>query len=204
MPVEAVRRLRQSAAAALLVFGSAGALAQNTGVLAQPAAMPQQAAICMACHGPQGHSQNPEIPSLAGQPRLFLENQLVLIREGLRVIPEMKGMLQGLTDPEIIAMATYFAAQKPAAHGGVVNDTVWRRGQAVAGRMLCGTCHLPDYAGRQQIPRLAGQHERFLLQSMKQFRDRPGPGRDTIMAASLYGLKDDELAELAHYLANFK
>jgi len=70
--------------------------------------------------------------------------------------------------------------------------------------MLCGTCHLPDYSGRQQIPRLAGQREDFLLYAMKQFRDHPGPGRDTIMSASLYGLKDRDLSDLAHYLTYFK
>ena len=159
----------------------------------------------MACHGPQGNSQIPTTPSLAGQPRLFLENQLVFIREGLRDIPEMRGLLtKATTDAEIVAMAGYFAAQKPVAAPGNVNEATWRRGQALAGRMLCGTCHLPDYAGRQQIPRLAGQHETFLLQAMKQFRDKPGPGRDTIMSAALYGVKDDELADMAHYLANYK
>jgi cytochrome c553 len=70
--------------------------------------------------------------------------------------------------------------------------------------MLCGTCHLPDYSGREQIPRLAGQQEAFLLYAMKQFRDHPGLGRDTIMAASLYGLKDAELADMAHFLTHFK
>ncbi|MES2785846.1 MAG: c-type cytochrome [Pseudomonadota bacterium] len=170
----------------------------------QQAAPPAQAALCMACHGPQGNSQIPTTPSLAGQPKLFIENQLVLIREGLRVIPEMKGMLDNIKDTEIISLASYFAAQKPVPARGAVDDAVWRRGQALASRMLCGTCHLPDYSGREQIPRLAGQHEQFLMQSMKQFRDHPGPGRDTIMAASLYGLKDVELAELAHYLAYFR
>ena len=52
--------------------------------------------------------------------------------------------------------------------------------------------------------RLAGQDEPYLVQSMKQFRDQPGPGRDTIMAATLRGLSDDELAQLAHHLAHFK
>lgn len=44
----------------------------------------------------------------------------------------------------------------------------------------------------------------YLVHSMKQFRDNPGPGRDTIMAAALYGLSDADLANLAHYLATFK
>jgi cytochrome c553 len=163
-------------------------------------------AACMACHGPQGNSQIPTTPSLAGQPRLFLENQLVFIREGLRDIPEMRGLLtKATTDAEIVAMASYFAAQKPLpAAPAKVDEARWKRGQALAGKMLCGTCHLPDYAGRQQIPRLAGQHEAFLAQAMKQFRDKPGPGRDTIMSASLYGVKDDEIADMAHYLANYR
>jgi cytochrome c553 len=38
---------------------------------------------------------------------------------------------------------------------------------------------------------------------MKQFRDNPGPGRDTIMAATLRGLSDADVANLAHYFANF-
>lgn len=193
MPVEAW--VRAAAAAVLLAAGP---------VLAQTPAPPQQQLqLCMACHGPGGNSQIPTIPSLAGQPQLFIENQLVLIREGMRPVPEMKGMLDGMKDPEIVALATWFAAQplQPAAKQR--DDAVYARGQALAGKALCGTCHLPDYAGRQQIPRLAGQHEAFLLQSMKQFRDRPGPGRDTIMAAALYGLKDQDLADLAHFLAHF-
>lgn len=194
MAVEGAHR-RWRAAVAGFVLAAGGALAQ-----AQPA--PPQAALCMACHGPQGNSQIPTTPSLAGQPKLFIENQLVLIREGLRVVPEMKGMLDGMKDAEIVALAGFFAAQKPvAAATGTANDATYARGQALAQRMLCGSCHLPDFSGREQIPRLAGQHETFLLQSMKEFRDRPGPGRDTIMAASLYGLKDNDLADLAHFLA---
>lgn len=169
----------------------------------QPAVTPQLQ-MCMACHGPQGNSQIPTTPSLAGQPKLFIENQLVLIREGLRVVPEMKGLLDGVKDAEIVEMAAYFAAQKPVAAGGTVNQVTYQRGQALASKALCGSCHLPDYTGRAQIPRLAGQHEAFLLQSMKQFRDHPGPGRDTIMAASLHGMKDAELADLAHFLAHFR
>jgi cytochrome c553 len=51
----------------------------------------------------------PLVPSLAGQPK-FIENQLVLIREGLRDIPA-KGMLDGLKDAELLVLAKYFSAQ---------------------------------------------------------------------------------------------
>ena len=187
------------AAAALLLLTP-----YATAQVASTAAVPPQVPLCTACHGANGNSQIPLTPSLAGQPKVFIENQLVLIREGLRDIPQMKGMLDTLKDPELVALATYFSAQTPAKPAGSINREVFDRGQALAGKMLCGSCHLPDYSGRQQMPRLAGQNEAFLAYSMKQFRDHAGLGRDTVMSASLFGLKDNDLADLAHFLANFK
>ena len=187
-------------AAAALLFLTPHATAQS---VANPVA-PPQVPLCTACHGPNGNSQIPLTPSLAGQPKVFIENQLVLIREGLREIPQMKGMLDTLKDPELVALATYFSAQTPAKPAGSINREVFERGKALSAKMLCGSCHLPDYSGRQQMPRLAGQNEAFLVYSMKQFRDHAGLGRDTVMSASLYGLKDNDLADLAHFLANFK
>jgi cytochrome c553 len=175
-----------------------------TPVQAQQQPSAERLAVCMACHGPQGNSRIAANPSLAGQPRIFLENQMVLIREGLRDIPQMKGLLDEVKDPDIGALAAYFSAQAPVRVATTVDSATFQRGQAISERMRCGTCHLPDYAGRQQIPRLAGQQEAFLVYSMKQFRDHAGPGRDTIMSASLLGLKDNELADLAHFLSNFR
>lgn len=96
------------------------------------------------------------------------------------------------------------AACPVQAEQGPVRQAVFQRGQAPAAKALCGTCHLPDYSGREQIPRLAGQPEASLLQAMKQFRDHAGSGRDTIMSAALLGLKDDELADLTHSLAHVR
>jgi cytochrome c553 len=185
---------RALAAVALLFF-----------IFSAQAQQPAKLELCIVCHGPQGNSQSPQFPSLAGQPKIFIENQLVLIREGLRDIPQMKGLLDDMKDADLAVLASYFSAQTPVrAATGPVNDETYQRGKEIAHNMLCGTCHLPDFSGRQQIPRLAGQHEAFLLYAMKQFRDHAGPGRDTIMSASLYGLKDADLADLAHFLANFK
>ena len=174
------------------------------GALSAQQPSPATVAVCNACHGPGGNSQIPLTPSLAGQPKVFVENQLVLIREGLRDIPQMKEIVAGMSDETIIALAQHFAAQAPTPKPGTVNQDKARLGAATASRALCGTCHLADYTGQKQVPRLAGQDETYLVHSMKQFRDNPGPGRDTIMAAVLYGLSDTDLANLAHYLATFK
>ena len=171
---------------------------------AVPAQPPPATATCIACHGPGGNSQIAQTPSIAGQPKVFIENQLVLIREGLREIAAMKDVMKGMSDETIIALAQHFAALPVMPKSAPVNQEKVRLGAELSRKMLCGTCHLPDYAGQKQVPRLAGQDEAYLLQSMKQFRDNPGPGRDTIMASTLRGLSDTDLANLAHYLANFR
>lgn len=156
---------------------------------------------CAACHGADGNSQLPNIPSLAGQPKVFLENQLVIIREGLREIPAMKGLLDGVSDAEITAMAGHFA-KLPARNAPPPGDAaLMAQGKALAEGMRCGICHLPDYRGREQMPRLSGQREDYLLYSMLQFKNNQATGRDTIMAASLYGVSDADLKALAHFLA---
>ena len=183
--------------AAVLAIGAAWLAAAPAA--AQPPT--RTIALCAACHGSDGRAADPKVPSLAGQPRLFIENQLVLIREGLRDVPIMQEVTKRLTDEEIGELARHYSALPPARAGGAVDERKARAGAAISARALCGTCHLPDYSGQQQVPRLAGQNEAYLLHSLRQFRDDPGPGRDTIMAATLRGMTDDDLANLAHYFA---
>ena len=166
--------------------------------------VPARAALCAACHGADGNSVMPQSPSLAGQPRVFLENQLVIMREGLRKIPAMQGMLDGVKDDEIIALARYFSALPLKPAPGALEPARMERGAALAGRTHCASCHLPSYAGREQMPRLAGQREDYLLHSMKQFLDGTASGRDTIMAASLHGMSQEDLRDLAHYFSQLK
>jgi cytochrome c553 len=163
--------------------------------------LPERLAQCAACHGSAGVSVIPGTPSLAAQPGLFLENQLVLIREGVREVPAMAASLKGIKDSDIRALARHFAALKPPPPAGQVAAAAARRAQELSRKAHCGSCHLPDFSGREQIPRLAGQREEYLLESMRAYRDNRRSGGDTIMAASLYGITDDDLQVLARYLA---
>jgi cytochrome c553 len=158
-------------------------------------------AQCAACHGADGNSQIKDFPSLAGQPRVFLENQLVMIREGMRDIPAMKGSLDGVSDADITALAQHYASLPVKSTSGPQNTAWLERGRQLASDMRCGICHLPNYQGREQMPRLAGQREDYLLHSMRQFRSNQAVGRDTLMAAALYGVSDQDLQAMAHFLA---
>jgi cytochrome c553 len=158
--------------------------------------------ICTSCHGADGHAVMPGVPHLAGQPRLFIENRLVMMREGLSVVPpHPSGLLDGLNDADLVALSTHFASQPRSAQRAPRDAARAARGQAASQRTLCGSCHLPDYRGREQMPRLAGQREDYLLASMRQFAAGQTAGRDTLMSNALIGLTDADLTDLAHHLA---
>ena len=181
---------------------AATALTASAQTASVQAAQSARLAACGACHGVNGQSQLAQLPSLAGQPRLFIENQLVLIREGLREVPAMQALMAGVSDEEIVQLATHFSGQAAGRTVEKTDPVLARAGALLAKPNLCGTCHLPDYRGQQQVPRLAGQRLDYLLLSMQQFRDRPGPGRDTIMAATLRGMSDADLTQLGHHPAS--
>lgn len=166
--------------------------------------MEERLKVCAGCHGADGNSSIAVTPSLAGQPRVFLENYLVLTREGLRGTEVMRQLLKGVNDREIAALAAYYTKLTPRAEQGKVDKALFDRGRAIAAKNHCGTCHLPDYRGREQMPRLAGQREDFLAEAMFAYQQNRRPGGDTIMAASLYGIAAADIRALAHYLARLR
>ena len=159
---------------------------------------------CAGCHGADGNSTLAGTPSLAGQPKLFLENYLVLTREGLRGTKVMQDLLKGVKDPEIVAMATHFAGLAPKGGEGALDKALSERGKAVAAKSRCANCHSADYRGREQMPRLAAQREDFLAEAMFAYQQNRRPGGDTIMAASLYGISAADIKALAHYLSRLR
>lgn len=189
------------APAAILLAAACTAAAAQAPPAALPAALQPRLAACAACHGADGHAVLAEVPHLAGQPRLFIENRLVMMREGLSVVPQMKGLLDGLTDAELTMLSRHYAALPLKPERPPREAQRAARGAALSQRALCGSCHLPGYEGREQIPRLAGQREDYLLKSMRDFAAGRTGGRDTLMSNALLGLTDADLQDLAHHLA---
>ena len=161
-------------------------------------------AACGGCHGPDGNSPVPGVPSLAGQPKVFLENYLVMTREGIRGSEVIQTLLKGISDREIVAIAAHYNALRKRPVAGNTDAAQLARGREVAEKNRCGNCHLPNYYGQEQVPRLASQREDFLYEALIAYRQNKRPGGDTIMAASLYGIPDADLKALAHYLAHLK
>ncbi len=68
-------------------------------------------ASCVACHGVKGNSQAPIFPKLAGQNKKYLSKQLYDYQLNHRKNPTMQGMAAALSDKDIEAIASYYAAQ---------------------------------------------------------------------------------------------
>ncbi len=185
-----------------LLPGLALALLLPAAASAQPsAALQRLLPQCLACHGADGVSRLDGVPSLAGQPRLYLENRLVMIREGLSPVPVMQALVAGLSDAELIALSRHFAALPMPPARPARDAARAARAEALAQRALCASCHGPRAEGREQMPRLAGQREDHLLRVLRAMAAGSAPGRDTLMTNALAGLSDADLADLAHHFA---
>lgn len=158
--------------------------------------------MCGSCHGADGMSPNANVPDLAGQPKTFIETQMIYFRERLRRDEIMTPQARGLSDETIIALAEHYAGLGPKLRDTAVRQDLFERGRKLAAEGRCGTCHLPDYSGRNQMPRLAAQREDYLNRTMIAYREQERGGPDSTMIDILRGVPDADIAALAHFLAN--
>lgn len=182
-------------------------------LLAAPAASAQDAARgaalaeernCGACHGARGVSAVPLMPSLAGQQADFLTLQMILFREGLRQVPAMAEPARGLSDGQILDLSAWFASlpSGPKADRGPRDAAKAERGGRLSAERNCNACHLPNYAGRANVPRVNHQREDFLVHTLTEYRDGLRVGADTQMNGVMHGLGDDDIRAIAHFLAH--
>jgi len=195
------RRFPASALAFLLASGLL-----RFGMAAAPAAsLQEQKEMCAACHGPAGQSENPEVPHIGGQPKLFVMYQLFFYREGRRKSPEMNTVAKDMSDADLTALSDYVSGlPAPQALAGTLDEARYQRGAELAGKRICGSCHNPDFSGREQMARLAGQREAYLMKSLKEYQAGQRVGTQAAMAEAVRGLTDSDLADLAYHLAHFR
>lgn len=167
---------------------------------AQPA--PPKAQTCVACHGPEGNSANPALPSLAGQPRQFIATQLVMFREGNRKDAQMSPFAMGLSNAEVNELAAYFSAQKLVPPARTANAEATSAGKRLSEQYNCNVCHGATLLGQQHIPRLAGQQAEYLRVQLRGFKSSTRFDMDGQMTSAAQALTTDDIDILADYLAN--
>jgi cytochrome c553 len=86
------------------------AFAGTPAIAGDAAAGKVKSAVCAACHGANGISNNDLWPNLAGQKEGYLALQLKAFREGTRKNPLMSPMAANLSDADIADLAAYFSS----------------------------------------------------------------------------------------------
>jgi cytochrome c553 len=185
---------------------AAAFLAAAGGLLAQPslaqddAAARQLAQPCFACHGENGNSANPRYPVLAGQSWRYIYIELKDFQEKRRSDPEMSPMAAPLTRDQQMALANFFAAQKPKPLAYQPDAARAEKGRKVSDATLCPMCHLGEFKGQNEIPRVAGQWPQYVSKQLHAFKARTrtnDAGNMTSVAASL---SEDDIENLANYI----
>ena len=169
------------------------------------AAPPERLEPCLACHGTEGQSETPEVPSLGGQPSPYSLIQLFMFREGLRIAEPMNALAKELTDGDLQSTADFIATlplPRPPADPG--EPPRIEQGRALTRQNRCDVCHCPDFSGQANVPRIADQREDYLLKTLREYKSGARHGYDATMAEVLQPLQDTQLVELAYYLAHIR
>jgi cytochrome c553 len=161
-----------------VLMGLVSLVAVNSVHAADIAAGKEKTALCMGCHGPDGNSVNVIWPRLAGQNANYLLKQLQDFKTAKRIDPTMQGMVMTLTDEDMVNVAAYYAAQKPAA--AKYDETLVAKGQDIyrggiteTAVAACMGCHSPSGDGNAPAayPALKSQHPEYIAMQLQKFKD---------------------------------
>ena len=161
--------------------------------------------ICFDCHGKNGQSQVPEVPSLGAQQAMYSLIELVMFRDRLRVTEPMNEMTKGLSDDEL-RVASDIIAKSPAPEP--TSDTrdlgSLEKGRVLAEQNRCNVCHQPNFQGLNNVPRIASQREDYLLKALRGYKSNSRRCHDAQMSEVVYPMKDEDFVDLAYFLAGTK
>jgi cytochrome c553 len=165
----------------------------------------ERAAPCLACHGENGQSENPEIPSLGGQTAPYVLIQLYLFREKQRIVEIMNEMTKAFTDDDLRTFSDFIAKLPPPKPPADAGDAArLASGRALITQYRCNACHNLDLSGRESIPRIAGQREDYLVKTLREYKNNTRHGYDATMAEVLAPVTDAQIVDLAYAIARFR
>ena len=177
-------------------------------------------ASCAGCHGQDGNSAIASFPKIAGLGEKYLTAQLRHIKAGERVIVEMTGMLDYMSDQDLQDMAAYYNSKKIQISGAQeitltgVNDpqkvlemgeNLYRAGNLKTGVAACIACHSPSGKGNGPAgyPALGGQYAEYTEKQLLAYRngERNSGANAKIMQGVAKALSDKEIKALANYIS---
>ena len=205
----AVCRYARLASFAFVLCVSAVAHAQTSDREEKQKAAEEKAVnLCSTCHGPRGVSVSPEFPILAAQRKGYLATQIEAFRKRTRTEKDahdfMWGIASNLDESVVEGIATYYSIQPPAP-GRTNNLALVAKGKELfdkgvpdRGIPACATCHGSRGEGLGDFPRLAGQHEKYVVKQLNYIQSlvRAAP----VMHGIVKDLTPEEIVAVAAYV----
>ena len=204
---------RPLAILAIFVIATSGVAASASALFAAKTtvAPPVVIHVCAACHGRNGNSVGPDVPSLAGQVAPYLERQLSAFKTARRT-GVMSGIAVGLSDADRRAAANWFAQQVAQPNPDPWPDSaalrqgaaIYRRGIDAKNVPACASCHALEGSGLPpEFPRLAGQYTNYLEAQLRAFRsDSRLSNPNAMMRTISSDLSDQEIDAVAQYITD--
>jgi len=151
-----------------LALGSG--LALNASAVAATASAEMLAYTCAGCHGTDGSSNGPGIPTIAGASEEYLNEIMMAYRNGERASTIMERIAKGYSDEEIKAMSAFFAKQPfkvfPQEH-----DPKLAKAGAKLHKKYCEKCHAEGGTSAEDDSGiLAGQWMPYLEYTMADYQ----------------------------------
>ena len=182
----------------------------NASAVGDPEAGAGKAAVCAACHGPEGNSVNPAWPKLAGQHPGYLVKQIHDLKAAeKRRDALMAPIIAGLSDQDIEDIAAYYATR--SSTGGFTSEAqhalgerIYRGGNPRSGVPACIACHGPRGGGNGPagFPRLAGQHAAYTAKQLEDWRlGNRANAPNEMMADVVRYLTPAEMKAVSEYIA---
>ncbi len=165
---------------------------------------------CFLCHGLEGEAASAVFPRLAGQHSDYIAKQLGDFKSGKRNSDTMKPQTEDLTPSEMKSLGAFFQNKKVAPR--VVSDEalamvgkfIFDRGNEFSGLPSCASCHGAKGHGTPLLPRLAGQHPRYIEDQLKQFNKRERTNDNAVMHTVASKLSELETHAVATYISTLE
>lgn len=147
---------------------TAGAVTLSAFALAADPSTALLSSTCYGCHGTDGSSRGPSMPSIAGMDATYFVESMQAFREGKRAATVMTRIAKGYTDEEIKAMAQYFSTQKLVRFPQQFDPNLAERGKTLH-ENYCEKCHEDGGRKSDEAGVLAGQMMPYLRFSLDDF-----------------------------------
>jgi cytochrome c553 len=208
------KRLGMYGAAVAIVWSSAARAADADFAQVSDGALRSKIEYCKMCHGEngQGFRGFVPVPRLAGQQTQYFENQLQSAVAGRRLSKLMADILKSIEPSMRRPLAVHFSKLAPEPLGGAPRDLVatgrqiFEQGIAESNVPACMACHGDGAKGHNEVPRLAGQLDEYLINKLSNWIKERGQNSAegdpaNIMTPVARNLTKSQISAVAAYLS---